>query len=967
MQRKEKGIKDFVLLDKIDENSFVANLKTRFEDNAIYTYVGEVVVSVNPYKKLPIYGPEEIARYRGKYVFEPNINPHVYALTDTAYTAMKFKGIDQCIIISGESGAGKTEASKVIMQYIAAVENTNHNTEVDRVKEQLLRTNPVLEAFGNAKTNRNDNSSRFGKYMDIQFNFSGEPVGGHVTTYLLEKSRVNHQEKGERNFHIFYQLLAGGPTGDLQLQKDATKYPYLNKGGTVKVGSVDDAADFKEMKGGMDFIGFTADQQNNIFKVLGAILHLGLVEFAADEKDGSKVSTKPVLETIAKILGTTPAAIETGLSHKTIISGGNVISSPLTPDKAVYSRDALARQMYQRLFSWMIDRINEKVHTPHGEIKNVIGVLDIYGFEIFESNSFEQFCINYCNEKLQQLFIELTLKTEQEEYMKEGIQWTPIEFFNNRIICDLIEKKPGGIISLLDEDCMRPGDKSDKAWLEKLQSGIGAHAHFVTKKGHGDKTFPDNSFKLVHYAGDVFYNVNGFIDKNVDAFFKDLAQVMFESKNPLLREMFPDGDKATWKNAGKMPPTAGTAFKTSMNEMIATLNTKAPSYIRCIKPNDRKSAGVFDEDRVRHQVRYLGLLENVRVRRAGFCFRAESSAPATYPHWRGDARSGVKAILDHLKLDAKEYQMGKTKLFVKNPKTVFTFEEERENIIPKYVTKIQSWWRVIRVRRRIREYFEKLQQTFANIKKDPNFGKGTRWPAIPHPVLKNAESTLKSVHANWRAKRMVLSLSPERQDLLRKKCLGSTFFTSKRPWNLQRDWTGNYIPALGLAARSSAIFRGHGDKEVVFADEVLKYSRGARPDRRMLIVGDANIYKLDPAFKVTPKRVMSIKQIKAISVSPNKASVAVIHSTQPGFDTILDLGVSGQDRLSEFVVLTYLAARKAGHKFAVNVVDTIQYNNAENPQKPTQTVVFQASPRALKPGQPSTLKKGSTNTLFYAP
>lgn len=421
-----------------------------------------------------------------------------------------------------------------------------------------------------------------------------------------------------------------------------------------------------------------------------------------------------------------------------------------------------------------------------------------------------------------------------------------------------------------------------------MVSGIPAHAHFVTKKP-GDKNFPQESFKLVHYAGDVFYNVNGFIDKNVDSFFKDLSQAMFESKNSLLREIFADGDKATWKGAGKMPTTAGTAFKASMNEMIGLLNSKQPSYIRCIKPNDRKAAGVFDDERVRHQVRYLGLMENVRVRRAGYCFRAEYEkflwryqviCPKTYPHWRGEAKAGVKEIITHLKLDEKEYQLGKTKLFLKNPKTVFQFEEVRENIIPKYVTKIQEWWRIIRVRRRIREYFDKLTAAFANIKRDPNYGKDIRWPALPHPVLKNAELTFKNVHRNWRAKKMILALPAEKQDLLRKKCLAATFFARDKPWNLSRDWAGNYLASQGLGARTAGLFRGRNDREVVFSDEVVKYSRGGRADKRMLIVSDGHIYKVDPSYGVTPKRVLPIKQIKDISVSKSKDTVAVIHSVQ---------------------------------------------------------------------------------------
>ncbi|KAL2765413.1 unconventional myosin-Id isoform 3 [Daubentonia madagascariensis] len=428
----EFGKADFVLMDNVSMPEFMANLKLRFEKGRIYTFIGEVVVSVNPYKLLNIYGRDTIEQYKGRELYERP--PHLFAIADAAYKAMKRRSKDTCIVISGESGAGKTEASKYIMQYIAAITNPGQRAEVERVKNMLLKSNCVLEAFGNAKTNRNDNSSRFGKYMDINFDFKGDPIGGHINNYLLEKSRVIVQQPGERSFHSFYQLLQGGSEQilrSLHLQKSLSSYNYIHVGAQLK-SSINDAAEFKVVADAMKVIGFKPEEIQTVYKILATILHLGNLKFVVDG-DTPLIENGKVVSVIAELLSTKTDMVEKALLYRTVATGRDIIDKQHTEQEASYGRDAFAKAIYERLFCWIVTRINDIIEvknydtTIHGK-NTVIGVLDIYGFEIFDNNSFEQFCINYCNEKLQQLFIQLVLKQEQEEYQREGIPWKHVGF-----------------------------------------------------------------------------------------------------------------------------------------------------------------------------------------------------------------------------------------------------------------------------------------------------------------------------------------------------------------------------------------------------------------------------------------------------------------------------------------------------------------------------------------------------------
>ncbi|XP_049664364.1 unconventional myosin-If isoform X5 [Accipiter gentilis] len=709
---KQSGVDDMVLLSKISEEAIVENLKKRFMDDYIFTYIGPVLISVNPFKQMPYFTDREIELYQGAAQYENP--PHIYALTDNMYRNMLIDGENQCVIISGESGAGKTVAAKYIMGYISKV--SGGGEKVQHVKDIILQSNPLLEAFGNAKTVRNNNSSRFGKYFEIQFSRGGEPDGGKISNFLLEKSRVVNQNECERNFHIYYQLIEGASQEQRQnlgiMSPDY--YYYLNQSDTYQVEGTDDRSDFHETMNAMQVVGIRGEEQQLVLQIVAGILHLGNISFR-EEGNYARVENADSLAFPAYLLGIDQDRLNEKVTSRKMDSkwGGRSesITVTLNVEQAAYTRDALAKGLYARIFDFLVESINRAMQKPYEEYS--IGVLDIYGFEIFQKNGFEQFCINFVNEKLQQIFIELTLKAEQEEYVQEGIKWTQIQYFNNKVVCDLIENKlnPPGIMSVLDDVCATmhaTGEGADQTLLQKLQAAVGTHEHFNSWS---------SGFVIHHYAGKVSYDVNGFCERNRDVLFTDLIELMQSSEYGFIRMLFPE--KLDSDKKGR-PTTAGSKIKKQANDLVNTLMKCTPHYIRCIKPNETKKPRDWEESRVKHQVEYLGLKENIRVRRAGFAYRRlfhkflqryAILTPETWPSWRGDERQGVQHLLRSVNMDPDQYQMGRSKVFVKNPESLFLLEEMRERKFDGFARVIQkAWRRHIAIRK-----YEQMREEASNI------------------------------------------------------------------------------------------------------------------------------------------------------------------------------------------------------------------------------------------------------------
>eukprot|EP01102_Stenamoeba_stenopodia_P010426 TRINITY_DN313_c0_g2_i1.p1 TRINITY_DN313_c0_g2~~TRINITY_DN313_c0_g2_i1.p1 ORF type:complete len:1518 (+),score=388.08 TRINITY_DN313_c0_g2_i1:55-4608(+) len=704
------GVDDMTRLSYMHEPAILHNLRLRYDLDIIYTYTGPILIAMNPYQKLPnLYDKSMIDAYCGKAIGK--LSPHVFAVAEDAFRSMMVDEKSQSILVSGESGAGKTESAKYLLQYFAAMGGKGKGERV--VEQKVLESTPLLEAFGNAKTQMNDNSSRFGKFIEVQFSETGIINGASIQTYLLEKSRIVHLQIGERCYHVFYQLIAGADATlrqKLQLRSSPEDYKTLFEGECYAIDGVSDVEEFQKTKRAMDIIQITQEEQTNVFEVLAAILHFSNTVFADTGNDSSELDAKTASEyqIACALLGCDAEELKKSMLTREITAGSERYTTSLTAEKAANVRDAFCMLLYSRLFDWLVEKINQNIRADK-KAKSFIGILDIYGFESFETNGFEQFCINYANEKLQQQFNHHIFKLEQQEYIKEKIDWSYIEFRDNQECLDLIEKKPLNIIAILDEESMFPR-ANDESLAIKLVKNHEKHPHFEKPK------MIRNGFSIIHYAGKVSYDTKGFLEKNRDFIVPVHMKILGNSK-PFVATMSRKGGAT---GSGPAPVIGGARslkpqqsfqfvsvanqFRDSLGNLMSTIGTTNPHYIRCIKPNIYKRAKCFEPMMTLHQLRCLGVLDAVRIFSAGYPGRI--GYDRFYDRYKilvrhkpgADARSSCEALFNSLNIERDKYQFGLTKLFLRAGQ-IASFEKMRTDKLNMSALMIQKNFRRFVTRR----------------------------------------------------------------------------------------------------------------------------------------------------------------------------------------------------------------------------------------------------------------------------
>ncbi|KAF7220614.1 transcript variant X1 [Nothobranchius furzeri] len=737
---KFSKVEDMAELTCLNEASVLHNLKERYYSGLIYTYSGLFCVVINPYKNLPIYSEEIVEMYKGKKRHE--MPPHIYAITDTAYRSMMQDREDQSILCTGESGAGKTENTKKVIQYLAHVASS-HKTKKDQnsallhqgeLEKQLLQANPILEAFGNAKTVKNDNSSRFGKFIRINFDVNGYIVGANIETYLLEKSRAIRQAKDERAFHIFYYLLTGA--GD-KLRTDLLLENYNNyrflSNGNVTIPGQQDKDLFTETMEAMRIMGIPEDEQIGMLKVVASVLQLGNMNFKKERHtDQASMPDNTAAQKVCHLMGMNVTDFTRAILSPRIKVGRDYVQKAQTQEQAEFAVEALAKATYERMFRWLVMRINKALDKTKRQGASFIGILDIAGFEIFELNSFEQLCINYTNEKLQQLFNHTMFILEQEEYQREGIEWSFIDFGLDLQPCiELIEKpaSPPGILALLDEECWFP-KATDKSFVEKVLQEQGTHPKFFKPKKLKDEA----DFCIIHYAGKVDYKADEWLMKNMDPLNDNVASLLNQSTDKFVSELWKDVDSivgldkvsgmsempGAFRTRKGMFRTVGQLYKEQLSKLMATLRNTNPNFVRCIIPNHEKKAGKLDPQLVLDQLRCNGVLEGIRICRQGFPNRIvfqefrqryEILTPNSIPKGFMDGKQACVLMIKALELDPNLYRIGQSKVFFRAG-VLAHLEEERDMKITDIIISFQAWCRGYVARRA----FAKRQQQLTAMK-----------------------------------------------------------------------------------------------------------------------------------------------------------------------------------------------------------------------------------------------------------
>ncbi|XP_077313457.1 myosin-10-like isoform X6 [Lithobates pipiens] len=716
-------VEDMAELTCLNEASVLHNLKDRYYSGLIYTYSGLFCVVINPYKNLPIYTEQIVEMYRGKKRHE--MPPHIYAISETAYRSMLQDREDQSILCTGESGAGKTENTKKVIQYLAHVasshkgrkEHTAPNSSImsyGELEHQLLQANPILEAFGNAKTVKNDNSSRFGKFIRINFDVAGYIVGANIETYLLEKSRAIRQAKDERTFHVFYQILAGAGEHvktDLLLE-GFNQYRFLSNG-NVTIPGQQDKEIFHETMESMKIMGISHEEIMSMLRMVSAVLQFGNIVFRKERNtDQASMPDNTAAQKLCHLLGLNVTEFTRAILMPKIKVGRDYVQKAQTKEQADFAVEALAKALYERLFRWLVHRINRALDRTKRQGASFIGILDIAGFEIFELNSFEQLCINYTNEKLQQLFNHTMFILEQEEYQREGIEWNFIDFGLDLQPCiDLIERpaNPPGVLSLLDEECWFP-KATDKSFVEKVIQELGTHPKFQKPRQLRDKA----DLSIIHYAGKVDYKADEWLMKNMDPLNDNVATLLHQSTDKFTGELWKDVDRivgldqmsgmsdmtfgSSYKTKKGMFRTVGQLYKESLAKLMSTLRNTNPNFVRCIIPNHEKRAGKLEPHLVLDQLRCNGVLEGIRICRQGFPNRIifqefrqryEILTPNAIPKGFMDGKQACAIMIKALELDPNLFRIGQSKIFFRAG-VLAHLEEERDLKITDIIVLFQA-------------------------------------------------------------------------------------------------------------------------------------------------------------------------------------------------------------------------------------------------------------------------------------
>uniref|UniRef100_A0A8C0VD93 Myosin heavy chain 11 n=1 Tax=Cyanistes caeruleus TaxID=156563 RepID=A0A8C0VD93_CYACU len=735
---KFSKVEDMAELTCLNEASVLHNLRERYFSGLIYTYSGLFCVVINPYKQLPIYSEKIIDMYKGKKRHE--MPPHIYAIADTAYRSMLQDREDQSILCTGESGAGKTENTKKVIQYLAVVASSHKGKKdtsvTGELEKQLLQANPILEAFGNAKTVKNDNSSRFGKFIRINFDVTGYIVGANIETYLLEKSRAIRQAKDERTFHIFYYLIAGASEqmrNDLLLE-GFNNYTFLSSG-YVPIPSQQDDEMFQETLEAMKIMGFTDEEQTAILRVVSSVLQLGNIVFKKERNtDQASMPDDTAAQKVCHLMGINVTDFTRSILTPRIKVGRDVVQKAQTKEQADFAIEALAKAKFERLFRWILARVNKALDKTKRQGASFLGILDIAGFEIFEINSFEQLCINYTNEKLQQLFNHTMFILEQEEYQREGIEWNFIDFGLDLQPCiELIERptNPPGVLALLDEECWFP-KATDTSFVEKLIQEQGNHPKFQKPKQLKDKT----EFCIMHYAGKVTYNATAWLTKNMDPLNDNVTSLLNQSSDKFVADLWKDVDRivgldqmakmseSSLPSASKtkkgMFRTVGQLYKEQLTKLMTTLRNTNPNFVRCIIPNHEKRSGKLDAHLVLEQLRCNGVLEGIRICRQGFPNRIvfqefrqryEILAANAIPKGFMDGKQACILMIKALELDPNLYRIGQSKIFFRTG-VLAHLEEERDLKITDVIITFQAMSRGYLARKA----FAKRQQQLTAMK-----------------------------------------------------------------------------------------------------------------------------------------------------------------------------------------------------------------------------------------------------------